>query len=431
LSHTIRHQAPFPVVRVIRIAAQIARALGVAHDKGIVHRDLKPENVFLVDRDNRPDFVKIVDFGIAKVAPLPGDANPNQPRLTKAGSVFGTPEYMAPEQAAGRNDTDRRVDIYALGTILYEMTCGRTPHKSKSLVRTIAMQILDPITPLGEVVPGVHPALERVVMKALTKPRDERYQTMPELATALEGVLVELAQPVASRSLPPMPPGADPITEPPPPTITPPPRRAKGLTRPLHEPEFAARGPITVLPQPTIDPEPPDESRRWPVAAITLVLLAGGGGAVWYASRRSDVPVVVETPRDGGVIAMRDAQVIVELDDARVTPTDARAIALVPFDAGHSTTVPLPGPHPDTMTIEVLTRPAEANVFVGHTFRGPSGTKLTEPWGTKLSIECRAPHYKGRTELVFDGSRDSIMCTAIRLPMCVHGLKNPYDECDP
>src|SRR6202042_2030951 len=178
LARVIRADAPMPPERSIQIALQIARALGAAHDKGIIHRDLKPENVFLTARDGRPDFGKIVDFGIAKVLPISG-ADPNAPKLTRAGSVFGTPEYMAPEQAAGRGDIDGRVDVYALGTILYEMTCGRVPHKSNSLVRTIAMQMLDPITPLSQVHPdlAVAPALERVVMKALAKNRDERYAT--------------------------------------------------------------------------------------------------------------------------------------------------------------------------------------------------------------------------------------------------------------
>ena len=197
LSHAIRYNAPFPLVRVLRIAAQIARALGVAHDKGIVHRDLKPENVFLVDRDGRPDFVKIVDFGIAKVAPLPGEANPNLPRLTKAGSVFGTPEYMAPEQAAGRSDTDGRVDIYALGVIMYEMLTGKVPHKGDSMVRTLAMQMLDPIVPPSQQRPdlGIAPDVEAVVMKALAKKRDERYQTMGELLAALDHLAKKHAAP--------------------------------------------------------------------------------------------------------------------------------------------------------------------------------------------------------------------------------------------
>ena len=218
LAHTIRHASPFQLVRVLRIAAQIARALGVAHDKGIVHRDLKPENVFLVDRDGRPDFVKIVDFGIAKVAPLPGDASANQPRLTKVGSVFGTPEYMAPEQAAGRGDTDGRVDIYALGVILYEMLTGKVPHKGDSMVRTLAMQMLDPIVPPSHARPDLHisPEVEAVVMMALAKKRDQRYQTMGELLAALE-VLAKhvLPAPVGASAtgspvyqLMPLPPGA-------------------------------------------------------------------------------------------------------------------------------------------------------------------------------------------------------------------------------
>jgi len=142
LANAIKHAAPFAPERAVRIASQIARALVSAHGKGIVHRDLKPENVFLIDRDGRPDFVKIVDFGIAKVQPLEGASD--APRLTRTGSVFGTPEYMAPEQAAGRGDTDHRVDIYALGTILYEMLVSRVPHKGDSMVRTIASFNHDP-----------------------------------------------------------------------------------------------------------------------------------------------------------------------------------------------------------------------------------------------------------------------------------------------
>ena len=189
LGTALRVGAPFPAARAIRITAQIARALAAAHDKGIVHRDLKPENVFLLDRDGRQDFVKIVDFGIAKVTPPSGKAA--EPRLTRAGSVFGTPEYMAPEQAAGRNDTDGRVDIYALGVLLYEMICGRVPHRSDSMVRTLAMQMLDPIEPPSKVRPDLQiaPELEAVVMHALAKKREQRYQTMGELLEALDAVL--------------------------------------------------------------------------------------------------------------------------------------------------------------------------------------------------------------------------------------------------
>jgi serine/threonine protein kinase len=426
LSRAIKDHAPLPPERSIRIVTQIARALGAAHAKGIVHRDLKPENVFLTARDGRPDFVKIVDFGIAKVQPLEG-ADPNAPRLTRAGSVFGTPEYMAPEQAAGRSDTDGRVDIYALGTILYEMTCGRTPHKSDSMVRTIAMQMLDPITPPSQVHPdlAVPKALELVIMKALAKKRDDRYQTMAEVVIALDRVVSELKHPAATLSLPPVPPGADPL----PPTS---PGRPKGETRPLHEPEFVTQGPVGSLPTPAYE-EPPPEPRRWPIAAISVVLLVAGAGAVWLTMRQPPAAA----PRDAGIamIARADAALVIdELDDAGQLHTDARAIAYVPDDGGtrtHDARLPLPGEHPGMVTVEVLTRPAEANVFVGLTFYGTSGTHLTQPYGTKLPIECRAPHYKGHVQVVFDGSRDSVMCTAVRLKMCVDGLKNPYDDCEP
>jgi serine/threonine-protein kinase len=214
LGTALKLAAPFAAPRAIRITAQIARALGAAHDKGIVHRDLKPENVFLIDRDGRPDFVKIVDFGIAKVTPPAGQAP--EPRLTRAGSVFGTPEYMAPEQAAGRGDTDGRVDIYALGVLLYEMLCGRVPHRGDSMVRTLAMQMLDPIEPPSKVRPdlAIAPALEAVVMHALAKDRDQRYQTMAELLEALEAVLPPpVGQSVTGSpvyTLAALPPGADP-----------------------------------------------------------------------------------------------------------------------------------------------------------------------------------------------------------------------------
>jgi len=439
LSRAIKDRAPFESQRAIRIAQQIARALGAAHDKGIVHRDLKPENVFLIDRDERRDFVKIVDFGIAKVQPLEGKSE--GPRLTRAGSVFGTPEYMAPEQAAGRSDTDGRVDIYALGTILYEMMTGRTPHKSDSTVRTIAMQMLDPITPPSQIRPdlAIPKPLELAIMKALAKKREERYQTMGEFVVALDEVTQQIKN---SLSLPPLPPGADPSLTPTPHvavrttdapkdrvTKETAPRRAVKETRPLHEPAFA-QGPMS-LPPPTFDDFEETPARRWPYALLGVVLLGGGGAALWMMREGHERAALAG---DAG-IRRGDAELIVEPNDGGPPPEDAEVVVIVPPpDAGMRVARDagtLLAPHPKTVTIELLTRPAEANVFDKHTFRGPSGVRLTEPWGTKLELECRAPHYKGHVTVVFDGSRDSAMCTATRLPFCVEGLKNPIDDCEP
>jgi len=129
--------------RTLGILDQVAEALGEAHDKGIVHRDMKPENIFLVQREGQPHFVKILDFGIAKVMGL----DPNGPRLTRTGMIFGTPEYMAPEQAEGK-DTDHRADIYAVGCILYHLMTGQTPFVAESFMTMLTKHLMeDPVPP--------------------------------------------------------------------------------------------------------------------------------------------------------------------------------------------------------------------------------------------------------------------------------------------
>jgi tRNA A-37 threonylcarbamoyl transferase component Bud32 len=459
LGTALRNDAPFAPARAIRIAGQIARALAAAHDKGIVHRDLKPENVFLLDREGRPDFVKIVDFGIAKVTPQSG--KPTEPRLTRAGSVFGTPEYMAPEQAAGRGDTDGRADIYALGVILYEMLCARVPHRGDSMLRTLAMQMLDPIAPPSKVRPelAIAPELEAIVMRALAKEREQRYPTMGELVAALEAILPLPGAVTVTGSplytLAALPPGADPGIVPslparaldvagsgasPSAAATLPgiePARAPASTRRIKdEPAFTAGDqPRSFQHMPTTELVPA-RARRWPLAV--LLALFGGGAAIAVGlvvtHGRATDPKVAAVAGDAGTVpapegAAPDAAdriAIPALDAGRLDPPAMR------LDAGVVGPVVADTPdHRGTIRVQVLTRPEGASLYDGSHYRGTGGAELEEPVGKKLVLTCRHPGYKaGTVEVHFRKDATAVRCVMQRIKICIDGIKNPFDDCE-
>jgi tRNA A-37 threonylcarbamoyl transferase component Bud32 len=440
LGAALRHDAPLPMPRAVRIAAQIARALGAAHDKGIVHRDLKPENVFLVDRDGRPDFVKIVDFGIAKVAPLPGQSS-NEPRLTRAGSVFGTPEYMAPEQAAGRVDTDGRVDIYALGVILYEMVTGRVPHKGDSMVRTLAMQMLDPALPPSKVRPdlAISPELEALILTALAKKREQRFQTMGELLAALDGLQTPVGLSVTGSpvyALVSLPPGAAmpvPVTPAPVAAAVPSPVPATPLPVPVPTtpvPGLAPQEKPITLEHTAPGVRGPGERRTWPVLLLFALILGGAAGALALvlASRSRVVAEVPTAPSPSPPLAVDAAAAALAAD--AVEPRDAAVrLAMLPRDAAAAVPDPPPSDRPP-VEIQVLTKPEGATLHVGGSYRGPGGTRLREPYGTRLTVTCKHLGYKdGVVRLVFDGKREAELCVLERIVVCIPNVKNPFDKC--
>lgn len=189
LANVLQRDATVPLHRAADILSQCCTALGAAHGKGIVHRDMKPENVFLVTRDGRPDFVKIVDFGIAKMSDIETQGAPGR-KLTKTGMIFGTPEYMSPEQAAGK-ELDHRVDVYALGVIFFEMLTGRVPFVGDTFMGILTQHMFEEPPRLTAVNPNVNvdPAIEGFIDRALAKDPAQRFQSCDEMRDALARAL--------------------------------------------------------------------------------------------------------------------------------------------------------------------------------------------------------------------------------------------------
>ena len=192
LQEILRADGQLGNYRCAWIMAQIASALSAAHHAEVVHRDLKPGNIMLVDRDAEdgvvPDFVKVCDFGLAKI--LDPGAEPTQGPLTRQGAVFGTPAYMSPEQAQGLR-IDGRSDIYACGAILFKMLTGRTPFRGTSATQILVSHIKDPVAPPSSLRGDVDPRLETIVLKCMAKAPTGRYASARELRDALREILKE------------------------------------------------------------------------------------------------------------------------------------------------------------------------------------------------------------------------------------------------
>ncbi len=258
LADLVRREGALPEARAVEIARQIASALGAAHARGIIHRDVKPENVFLVRQRDGRDFVKVVDFGISTTLrdSREGAVTPDGPtdmgRLTSTGVVMGTPFYMSPEQGRGDDDIDHRIDVYALGVILYECLTAEVPFRGTNYLGIISKVLTaEPARPRAlrpEL--RISEAAERVVLKAMHKARDERYPSMDALDVDLQRVL-------------------------------------------------AGEGVDAPPPAATFDPRAP-APRAWMFAAAAMVVV--GGGALIWAGRTAGpsqlpVPKVIEEPK--------------------------------------------------------------------------------------------------------------------------------------
>lgn len=331
----------FTLARTVKLGWQLAKALHAAHQIGVVHRDVKPENMFLHRKGDDPEFLKVLDFGIAKLLKPIGDIPQSG---TAAGIVIGTPEYMAPEQALG-SATDRRADIYAVGLVLYELIAGVQPFRGDTFGKLVVEITSKPppplpsVTALGE---PVHPVLEAIVRRCLAKEPERRFQSADELAQALEPFVTGApVRPLAATPQPQVPPVevAKPARQAAPSVID------TSAIRPSRAPlVFGAlvfvgvvMGAVVLLsgqdaPAPVTPPPPVEAVRTPPIEAVPV------------APTPARVRLEVRSSPSGATVVRTDTQaqlgvtpLSVELDPVDVLPlslslaghvTDARTVAL-------------------------------------------------------------------------------------------------------
>jgi eukaryotic-like serine/threonine-protein kinase len=360
----IEQEGSLPIGRLVHIVSQVCSALAAAHERGIVHRDMKPENIYLVPRERDPHFVKVLDFGISKMREQNEALGGS---LTKTGMALGTPYYMPPEQAQGVRDIDHRADVYAVGVILYQGLTGRLPFDAESYPALMVKILTEPPAPPTVFRKDVPDELEAVVMRAMEKDRNRRYQNMNELAEALLPFAGMEGAPVMLATLRP-PPGSEttPFT----------------WTQQKGESGRPARGASTVPPKKTGVLIMGAGLGLALVAAIVLVLRGG---------ERTTAPVPSDAP-----------------------PAPMPAPALVPVPSPQPVAQPMVAPalpaalqpKPTEVQVKISAQPSDARIFIGDVeFPNPM-----DAWRPRsldpVRLRVEAPGHRSVEQLaIFDQDR--------------------------
>jgi serine/threonine-protein kinase len=293
LHHILSRDWPLSEARVVRLMSQVLSALADAHAASVIHRDLKPENIMVEQRRGEADFVKVLDFGIAKIV---DGTNDEGPALTRAGFVCGTPEYMSPEQARGAQ-LDHRSDLYAVGVILYQLMSGMLPFDSDSAVGFATKHLVEqPVTPTARRPEAkVSAAMERLIMRALSKSPDDRPQTADQFRAELLAIEKERRAGVGTVRRPGS--GSPPPQQPPGSTAGH--AAARDEQPPLGPPALAARVEPLAPPPPARPGFFADRGAAlvFKVATVLLVLLAVGLAGTWATQLTRTPPPAARTPR--------------------------------------------------------------------------------------------------------------------------------------
>ena len=356
MSKLVEGARPLAVQRILYLARQIAEGLSAAHAANIVHRDLKPDNIFLVDRGGQRDFVKILDFGIAKVS-----SSAEGSKLTRAGAVFGTPHYMSPEQAAGQ-PVDHRGDIYSFGVILYELASGRLPFDADNFMGILTQHMYKAPVPIRALVPvpqDVPPGLEAIILKCLSKRPEHRYQSMHEMIVEFD----KLAAGGVPDAVPEMM------------------ARSGGFNVPV---DYFKKG---QMPQPvpaTPSKPPPSRGSRWPLYAGVAGVLAAIGIVVGIFAK-SQSSSAVQTP-DARPEVVAPAS---KTGDSNATNIAAAAVAAVPTASSKQ--------------VLLAAEPIDAHVFRAEQDLGQSPVMVPVDAGHSVELEIRRDGYKTE-KVTLDGS---------------------------
>ncbi|MFW6051097.1 MAG: serine/threonine-protein kinase [Myxococcota bacterium] len=366
LARFIARGGSVPMHEAISIIEQIASALGAAHARGVVHRDMKPDNVFVLRRGGGP-VVKVLDFGIAKV----GGAGA---KLTRTGVVFGTPHYMSPEQAAGQA-VDGRTDVYALGVIMYEMFTGKVPFDADTYMGILSKHMFETPVPPGEATGGPKlGAIEDVILRALAKKPEERYQSMEELLDDLSTVRAGGTVAVGGRA------GAA--------------RSPDGLANALEPPsrtEMRLSSGDGVLPE--------TRAPRIALAVVASVAVAGGLAGLGLALAGDDEPSVVDAEAGNDEPSVVDAEAGDE-DPHEPAPSSDEAGETLP--AGKE--LP-PAPSP----VHVTSRPQGALLFVDGAMIGNAPAEIPRPGeGDEQRLVVKQAGYRSKELTLTEASPERI-----------------------